>query len=362
MPAQSRDLAKEVAAFATSNDGVILLGVANDGGVVGLPSAATLSEQDGWIRRIEGVCASVKPLVTPKVKFADLDGKWVLVVSVSRGLAPFYSANNVPYLRHLTSSRPAEPSEVVDLVLSRSGVAAEASSNAVGQAERFADAEQAIQSLRSSMFTAASGSLVSGPKLVVYVIPFASFERPELRLSEVKAARSYFPPSFAASSQERTTVQQWLSCSPPQRPRSGLNLESKWSTRLVRPGHLEFVINIGERIDDDLDIRVDGRMVELDLVSAVDRAAEIVKLVNLSGAALVSAALEGAVDVDIVRSRPGGRRIQENSVWLGSLVLPSLEKPSGHALRSLMDNLWLAGGWDDGSLSFSGDDWTGYRG
>lgn len=115
-PTQARDLAKEIAAFATSNPGVILLGVANNGDLVGL-SASTPEQRDSLVRRIEGICrGTVQPAITPTVAFAVEDDKVVLVIRVPKGLEPVYYCGNVPYVRHLTESRPAEPHEVVQLI------------------------------------------------------------------------------------------------------------------------------------------------------------------------------------------------------------------------------------------------------
>lgn len=116
-PEQLHDLAREIAAFATSNAGTILVGVDDRGELVGLPKIRTSADRDLLIRRVEGVCQNrVKPSITPGAHFAEEDGHTVLVLSVPKGSQPLYSSNQIPYVRHLTSSRPAEPHEVIDLV------------------------------------------------------------------------------------------------------------------------------------------------------------------------------------------------------------------------------------------------------
>src|ERR1700730_4264883 len=61
-PVVARDLAKEIAAFATSNEGTILLGVTDDGEIKGLMDCATQNGRAQLIQRIEGICANiVKP-------------------------------------------------------------------------------------------------------------------------------------------------------------------------------------------------------------------------------------------------------------------------------------------------------------
>jgi hypothetical protein len=56
--------------------------------------------------------------VTPLASFAVEAGKTVLVLTVPKGPQPVYYCHNVPYIRHLTASRPAEAHEVIDLVTS----------------------------------------------------------------------------------------------------------------------------------------------------------------------------------------------------------------------------------------------------
>jgi ATP-dependent DNA helicase RecG len=69
------------------------------------------------LRRVEGIChGMVKPSVTPVVLYCLEEGKTVVVIDVPAGVEPVYYCNNVPYLRHLTQSRPAEPHEVVELI------------------------------------------------------------------------------------------------------------------------------------------------------------------------------------------------------------------------------------------------------
>jgi len=116
-PSNVRELAKEVAAFATSNAGTIILGVSNAGDLVGLEECDSVAARDQLLRRLEGICrGTIKPSITPVAKFAVESGSAVLVVTVPKGNEPVYYCHNVPYLRHITESRPAEPHEVAELI------------------------------------------------------------------------------------------------------------------------------------------------------------------------------------------------------------------------------------------------------
>lgn len=116
-PDNARELGREIAAFATSNPGTILIGIADSGELVGLDGIETTETRDDLIRRIEGVCkGTVRPAITPVVKFAHREGNTVAVIVVPKGSQPVYYYQHVPYVRHVTQSRPAEPHEVVELV------------------------------------------------------------------------------------------------------------------------------------------------------------------------------------------------------------------------------------------------------
>ncbi|WP_420428102.1 helix-turn-helix domain-containing protein [Algiphilus sp.] len=116
-PSNTRDLGKEIAAFATSNTGTILVGVDDSGELVGLPECGTSEGRDQMIRRLEGISkGTVKPSITPTAKFAVEGEKVVLVILVPKGAQPVYYSSNSPYIRHLTQACPAEPHEVIERV------------------------------------------------------------------------------------------------------------------------------------------------------------------------------------------------------------------------------------------------------
>ena len=123
-PENGHDLSREIAAFASSNLGTILIGVADDGSLAALDDVDTPKGRDQLRERIEGLCSSnVQPAITPVVKFAQEGAAVVLAIEVPRGPQPVYYSKNKPYVRHLSQSRPADPQEVIERVgdwLSRS--------------------------------------------------------------------------------------------------------------------------------------------------------------------------------------------------------------------------------------------------
>jgi len=115
-PSQARDLAKEIAAFATSGGGDIFIGVDDNGDLVGVVST-TAMQRDALAERAHGIALSMKPVPKVEVLFAVEDEKAVLVLRVHREQEePVYYYENRPYVRDLRRSRPAEPVEVKELV------------------------------------------------------------------------------------------------------------------------------------------------------------------------------------------------------------------------------------------------------
>lgn len=112
MPKQVRDLAKEIAAFASTSGGVLLVGVGDDGKILGIPNAHTPDVRDDFERRIVGVCQMIGPPVKPKISWASTGGVGVMAITVEKGSEPPYYVDSRAYIRHASVSRPATPAEV----------------------------------------------------------------------------------------------------------------------------------------------------------------------------------------------------------------------------------------------------------
>ena len=112
LPAQSHDIAKSMAAFASSNDGLLIYGVSDDGRFVGLADAIESKWRDRTKQRLLSAAKEIKPPVHPTVSWATADGKIACVVKVEKGLEALYYSNQRPIVRRGAASRPAEPGEV----------------------------------------------------------------------------------------------------------------------------------------------------------------------------------------------------------------------------------------------------------
>jgi ATP-dependent DNA helicase RecG len=109
---------KEIAAFGTTNTGVILLGVANNGDVVGIDDIDTAEGLDRLRLRVEGITSNVIiPSLTVRIRSEEVDQKYIAILEVPNGPEPgYYTKNGVPYILHGSMSRPANPMEVYVLI------------------------------------------------------------------------------------------------------------------------------------------------------------------------------------------------------------------------------------------------------
>ena len=116
-PDNTWELRKEIAAFATSDPGLIFLGIDDDGSVRGMDGLQQVTGKDGIKRRIDGVARGVKPSVTVQTSFPVDEATQAIVVRilVPSCPEPVYYVGDVPYLRSGQESRPANPDEVKEL-------------------------------------------------------------------------------------------------------------------------------------------------------------------------------------------------------------------------------------------------------
>jgi len=114
-PPYSKDLADNIASFATSNKGVIYVGIEKDGTFSNIDPLQGLTRDEAR-RKITGIAKSVKPSVIPRIDFIEKDSKNVIRVEVPKGAEPVYYRDNIPYVRDNSQSRPATPDEVEALM------------------------------------------------------------------------------------------------------------------------------------------------------------------------------------------------------------------------------------------------------
>jgi tetratricopeptide (TPR) repeat protein len=122
MPDQVRDLAKEIAAMSSQDEGgTIFLGVDDDKAVVGVHDAATETGRDLWRSRVRNLATkAVAPPNPVTLFFHEMAGRIVVKIWVPSGNSPIYYVDKIPYVRNLDESRPALPEEVEEHIARRS--------------------------------------------------------------------------------------------------------------------------------------------------------------------------------------------------------------------------------------------------
>lgn len=197
-----------------------------------------------------------------------------------------------------------------------------------------------------------SPEIISMPSVTLRVVPLAAMDRPMLDPKRVQAAAVHFPPDFGARVHSDTDERQWWSYGLPLRQTAN-NPETRWLTRLVRPGAIEYEATIGDRIGNDPEIVVDGRELEATIVTQLGRLTRIAWALDLGGPGLVTISFRGIEDVQLARARPGGRKIRKPELFLPELRAEDLGAPIQPQLRDQFNVLWQASGWADGSPSFN---------
>jgi hypothetical protein len=119
----------------------------------------------------------------------------------------------------------------------------------------------AMQELAFDAHRGALPEIVRRPRLTLRIVPLAAMEGRRLDPRLITKLQLRFPPSPHDRVQTDSDGKQWWSCAVPQ-PHPGMNPETSWRMRLVRPGCLEYQVTIGHRIDSDQDMLVDGRHLE----------------------------------------------------------------------------------------------------
>jgi len=117
-PKNAHNLAKEIAALASTDGGYVLLGIADDKSIVGLPGIVSALARRALIERIEALCAqSISPAVSVVVKFVAVERGDVAVIIVPSKRGEIYYASGRPYIRSMSICRVATPQEVKHRIL-----------------------------------------------------------------------------------------------------------------------------------------------------------------------------------------------------------------------------------------------------
>ena len=103
----SKNINREIVAFANSGGGHIMVGVNNDGKVVGVLNV------NSQISRLESIARNCDPLVPIKVMPYQKDGKDIFVVEVIDGDDKPYTCSSGFYLRQESNSQKRFTTNVI---------------------------------------------------------------------------------------------------------------------------------------------------------------------------------------------------------------------------------------------------------
>lgn len=90
-------IAKEICAFANTKGGVLIIGIDDDGAIVGIKSEKT------EIEIVEHTCSFyIRPEITPEIQIFEIDGKDLLCITIKEG-------NQKPYEALIDETNPKKP-------------------------------------------------------------------------------------------------------------------------------------------------------------------------------------------------------------------------------------------------------------
>ncbi len=108
-------LAKEIAAFATTQGGKIFLGINNNGEIIGVKGVDTPKGKDNLTKRIRDLAEKIKPKVDISVDYVSETDIYIVIITVRKGVMPLYEYEGKVYVRFLESSREATFDEKIRL-------------------------------------------------------------------------------------------------------------------------------------------------------------------------------------------------------------------------------------------------------
>jgi hypothetical protein len=110
-------IAKEMAALANSYGGYILVGVADDGEIIGINPEEDMDELKCKIVNIAS--SACHPNIQPKLTTVNVDDKIVLVIGIEQGTIPLVSTRDKIYIRVDSVSREADNFEIQERLIER---------------------------------------------------------------------------------------------------------------------------------------------------------------------------------------------------------------------------------------------------
>lgn len=199
---------------------------------------------------------------------------------------------------------------------------------------------------------------MSSPRALIDVAPFALLDERRLDLRVVKAARPSFAPAFAEAVETTTQQGRWISRDPPQQVLGLPNPVSSWATSLTSQGHLERAFAVGDPDEFGFEQLIDGRELDSRIVDALQRSGTLLDAVGLGGPAMIGLTIEGGECLRLSRGKDEGQLFGSPFMTFGPIRVDHLAQPDAVQVRPLLDDLWQAAGWEDGTPSITDAGWA----
>lgn len=103
----SKEIGNSICAFANTNDGFILVGVADKGEIVACKAAKKIEQQ------IANISHSCKPSIYPEIEKVEIDKRIILAVHVKK-IGSIHSYKNISYKRVGTHDKPMSSEELIE--------------------------------------------------------------------------------------------------------------------------------------------------------------------------------------------------------------------------------------------------------
>jgi len=104
-------LSQEIVAFANTRGGYLIIGVEDNGEVIGL-SAAEIRKLNQWIANVS--TEIIRPPISPLTEVINIQGKNVLVAEVPKGAnIPYYTNEGIAFVKKGSDKRIAPPEEIL---------------------------------------------------------------------------------------------------------------------------------------------------------------------------------------------------------------------------------------------------------
>ncbi|WP_312809050.1 hypothetical protein [Agrobacterium cavarae] len=217
----------------------------------------------------------------------------------------------------------------------------------------IAPAVDLVTGIRQMNGRAETPIIVSGPRLTLQLVTASAAGGTTLIPAQVNTALAGLHPTGYREKQSHANVREWANFDPTRTIPGKPNPEGRWYIRILRSGALEAAVTIGERIDDDPDIVVDIAPLEGRIVELAERMGDVARAIGLDGPLVIHAALEDTEDVKLFGQHRASRPLRQPNIELGLEVIPSVSAITTENLRPVLDALWLAAGFADGSPLFA---------